>query len=90
MLQAEDYERAIISPAVDMVTVVLEAAAKTPSVQRVIITSSCVTLVPFEWNFAPDSERLYTGTSTPLLNLGTSKSDTISGRHQFEPKKALW
>lgn len=45
-----------------MVTVVLKAAADTPSIQRVVITSSCVTLIPFEWNFAPDSERVYTGT----------------------------
>jgi nucleoside-diphosphate-sugar epimerase len=43
-----------------MVTVVLKAAAGSPSVQRVVITSSCVTLVPFEWNFAPDGERVYT------------------------------
>ncbi|KAH7024507.1 uncharacterized protein B0I36DRAFT_387065 [Microdochium trichocladiopsis] len=57
--QADDYEREIIAPAVDMVTVVLEAATQTPSVRRLVITSSCVTLVPFEWNFAPDSERTY-------------------------------
>ncbi|EPE09711.1 3-beta hydroxysteroid dehydrogenase [Ophiostoma piceae UAMH 11346] len=55
-----DYEHGIVAPAVSMVTVILEAAATTPSVRRVIITSSCVTLIPFEWNYAPDSERLYT------------------------------
>ncbi|EHK20906.1 uncharacterized protein TRIVIDRAFT_50565, partial [Trichoderma virens Gv29-8] len=56
---SEDYERDIISPAISMVTIVLEAAAKILSVRRVVITSSCVTLIPFEWNLNPDSERLY-------------------------------
>jgi nucleoside-diphosphate-sugar epimerase len=39
--QSEDYERDIISPAISMVTIVLEAAAKVLSVRRVVITSSC-------------------------------------------------
>ncbi|KAL7910311.1 hypothetical protein GGI35DRAFT_448441 [Trichoderma velutinum] len=57
--ESEDYERDIISPAISMVTTVLEAAANIPSVRRIVITSSCVTLIPFEWNLNPNSERLY-------------------------------
>ncbi|RFU77339.1 nad-dependent epimerase dehydratase [Trichoderma arundinaceum] len=57
--ESEDYQIGIIKPAISMVTAVLEAATRTPSVRRIVITSSAVTLVPFEWNFNPDSERLY-------------------------------
>ncbi|KAL7934287.1 hypothetical protein V8C35DRAFT_327210 [Trichoderma chlorosporum] len=57
--ESENYEKDIISPAISMVTTVLEAAASVPSVRRIVITSSCVTLIPFEWNLNPDSERLY-------------------------------
>ncbi|KAK7909210.1 hypothetical protein PG985_015088 [Apiospora marii] len=78
--QADDYDAEIIQPAVSMVTVVLEAAAATPSVRRVVITSSCVTLVPFEWNFAPDSERLYTPYQSARHN---------SERPQFGPQGTL-
>ncbi|KEY65635.1 hypothetical protein S7711_07884 [Stachybotrys chartarum IBT 7711] len=55
-----DFENTVVKPAVSMVTVVLEAAAKAPSVRRIVITSSSVTLVPFEWNMSPNSEKLYT------------------------------
>ncbi|KAJ5344680.1 NAD(P)-binding protein [Penicillium brevicompactum] len=56
---AEDLIEGIVKPAVSMVTTVLEAAARSPSIRRVVLTSSCVTLIPFEWNMSPDSERLY-------------------------------
>ncbi|PYI27967.1 NAD(P)-binding protein [Aspergillus indologenus CBS 114.80] len=68
-LQTENYEEDIIRPAVSMVTVFLEAARRVESVRRVVVTSSCVTLIPFEWNFNPDSERIYTATDlNPTLN----------------------
>ncbi|KAL7812678.1 NAD(P)-binding protein [Trichoderma aethiopicum] len=57
--ESEDCEQDIVKPAISMINTVLEAAAKVPSVRRIVITSSCVTLIPFEWNFHPDSERLY-------------------------------
>ncbi|KAM0817383.1 hypothetical protein AB5N19_03188 [Seiridium cardinale] len=59
-IECDNYETAIIKPAISMVTTVLEAASRVPTVKRVVVTSSCVTLVPFEWNSNPDSERLYT------------------------------
>ncbi|RAH67249.1 NAD(P)-binding protein [Aspergillus aculeatinus CBS 121060] len=74
-LQTEDYEEDIILPAVSMVTVFLEAAGRVESVKRVVVTSSCVTLIPFEWNFNPDSERLYTATDlNPTLNITPASS----------------
>ncbi|KAI1878373.1 uncharacterized protein JN550_000555 [Neoarthrinium moseri] len=56
----DDYDVGVIDPAISMVKTVLEAAAQKPAIKRVVITSSCVTLIPYEWNFNPDSERLYT------------------------------
>ncbi|KAJ5744907.1 NAD(P)-binding protein [Penicillium manginii] len=57
---ATDFLEGIVKPAVDMVTNVLDAANRTPSIRRVVLTSSCVTLIPFSWNMSPDTERLYT------------------------------
>ncbi|KAL5337888.1 NAD(P)-binding protein [Aspergillus crustosus] len=59
-IQTEKFQEELIDPAVSMVTVFLEAAERVKSVRRVIVTSSCVTLIPFEWNFNPDSETIYT------------------------------
>ncbi|KAL4957321.1 NAD(P)-binding protein [Aspergillus filifer] len=59
-IQTEKYEEEIIRPAVSMVTTFLEAASRVSTVKRVVITSSCVTLIPFEWNMDPDLERVYT------------------------------
>jgi nucleoside-diphosphate-sugar epimerase len=53
LLQTDDYDRDIISPAVKMTLAVLNAAHRTPSVKRVVITSSAVTLVSFAWMFGP-------------------------------------
>ncbi|KAK8109153.1 3-beta hydroxysteroid dehydrogenase/isomerase [Apiospora sp. TS-2023a] len=87
--QADDYEAEIIQPAVNMVMVVLEAASATPSVRRVVITSSCVTLIPFEWNFAPDSERLY----TLLIDLVSTTADDLNSNPKGpygSPMEAHW
>ncbi|KAJ5699389.1 hypothetical protein N7536_002402 [Penicillium majusculum] len=58
-IETDDYDVGIVKPAISMVTTVLEAAARVTSIRRVILTSSCVTLIPFEWNINPDSQRLY-------------------------------
>ncbi|KAK8016000.1 3-beta hydroxysteroid dehydrogenase/isomerase [Apiospora marii] len=87
--QADDYDAEIIQPAVSMVTVVLEAAAATPSVRRVVITSSCVTLVPFEWNFAPDSERLYTQLTKALDTTANDLNSDPKGPYG-SPMEAYW
>lgn len=51
--QTDDYDRDIISPAIKTTLAVLHAASRTPSVKRVVITSSAVTLVSFDWMFGP-------------------------------------
>ncbi|KAJ5937837.1 NAD(P)-binding protein [Penicillium verhagenii] len=56
---ADNLVEGIVKPAVSMVMAVLEAAARQPSVRRVVLTSSCVTLIPYQWNMNPDTERLY-------------------------------
>ncbi|KAL4964991.1 NAD(P)-binding protein [Aspergillus stella-maris] len=69
-VQTENYKKDIIRPAVSMVTTFLEAARRVESVKRVVITSSCVTLIPFQWNMDLDSERFYNSASdiNPTLN----------------------
>ncbi|KAJ5822549.1 NAD-dependent epimerase/dehydratase [Penicillium robsamsonii] len=67
-IETDDYDIGIVKPAISMVTTVLEAATRVTSIRRVVLTSSCVTLIPFEWNINPDSKRLYTGqSSTPSI-----------------------
>lgn len=51
--ETDDYDRDIISPAIKTTLTVLNAAHRTPSVKRVVITSSAVTLVSFAWMFGP-------------------------------------
>lgn len=41
LYQATDFLEGIVKPAVDMVTNVLDAANRTPSIRRVVLTSSC-------------------------------------------------
>ncbi|KAF2502199.1 NAD(P)-binding protein [Lophium mytilinum] len=58
--ETDDYERNIVRPGIEINTSILASAAKTPSIRRVVITSSAVTLVPFQWNLDPDSTKVYT------------------------------
>jgi nucleoside-diphosphate-sugar epimerase len=64
-LKTDDYDRDIIAPAIKVTLAVLSAAQRTPSIKRVVITSSAVTLVPFAWMFGP-------APPTPDLTLFTS------------------
>ncbi|KAJ5753520.1 NAD-dependent epimerase/dehydratase [Penicillium nucicola] len=63
-IETDDYDIGILKQTVSMVKTVLEAATRVPSIRRVVLTSSCVTLIPFEWNMNPDSERLYSVADT--------------------------
>ncbi|KAL4791909.1 NAD(P)-binding protein [Aspergillus venezuelensis] len=72
-VQTEKYEEDIIRPAVSRVTTFLEAARRVETVKRVVVTPSCVTLIPFEWNMNPDSERFYTSSDmNPTLTFTPS------------------
>ncbi|KAJ5772654.1 hypothetical protein N7520_003183 [Penicillium odoratum] len=72
--EVDDYDAGIIQPTIAMVTTVLEAANRVASVRRVILTSSCVTLIPFDWNMKPDSERLYSVTDINTSVIGPFSS----------------
>ncbi|KAL3444114.1 NAD(P)-binding protein [Aspergillus insuetus] len=84
-VQTEKYHEEIIQPAISMVTTFLEAAVRVPTVRRVVVTSSMVTLIPFEWNASPDSERVY---SSMDLNTTLSTPPT-SPMHAYWISKAL-
>lgn len=58
--QSDDYDRDIISPAVNMCTSLLASALNFPSIKRVVITSSMVTLIPFSWLSNPNTHAIYT------------------------------
>ncbi|KAF1811540.1 putative 3-beta hydroxysteroid dehydrogenase/isomerase [Eremomyces bilateralis CBS 781.70] len=89
---ADDYERNIISPAVGMITSLLNSAIKVPTIKRLIITSSMTTLIPFEW-FAKPEGRIYTAkdrnlnprrsVSLPMEAYWTSKALARNAVHDF-------
>ena len=59
-LSAEDYERDIITPAVKGSTNILKAAAKEPSVKRIVVTSSQMAIIPWEEVIAAGNDHVYT------------------------------
>lgn len=52
---AENYHSALIEPAVAGTVSILKAAIKTPSIKRVVITSSIVAIVPSKYFFDEDT-----------------------------------
>jgi len=70
MLQASDYQKDIIQPAVKGTTGILYSAKKFPSVRRIVITSSLAALIPYEYYFTKDFSKVFTGKhqSTPSHN----------------------
>ncbi|KAL2068184.1 hypothetical protein VTL71DRAFT_16282 [Oculimacula yallundae] len=61
-VETNNYERDIVQPALGVTSSVLTAAKRTPTIKRVVITSSAVTLIPFSWLSAP-TINLYTSAS---------------------------
>ena len=57
---SEDDEATIVKPAVAGTLNILEAANKSPSVKRVVITSSVIAVVPWVPFIAEESEKVYT------------------------------
>ncbi|KAJ4295539.1 hypothetical protein N0V90_007552 [Kalmusia sp. IMI 367209] len=90
--ESDDYDRDIIDPAVQMCTAMLHSAKKAPSVKRVIITSSMVTLIPFSWLANPD-DKTYTAAdinpnptrtvSSAMEAYWTSKALARTAAHDF-------
>ena len=60
LLSAEDHERDIITPAVKGTTNILKAAAKEPSVKRIVVTSSQSAIIAWEDAVAADNDHIYT------------------------------
>ena len=60
LISAENLERDIITPAVKGTTNILKAAAKEPSVKRIIVTSSQIAIIPWEEAIASDNDHVYT------------------------------
>ncbi|KAF3404436.1 hypothetical protein DPV78_003215 [Talaromyces pinophilus] len=52
-IESDDYDRDIVNPSLKVTLSILNAAHRTPSINRVVITSSTVTLVSFAWMFGP-------------------------------------
>ena len=55
----DHYERDIIEPAIKGTVGILSSAAKAPSVKRVVITSSCIAVIPWEDFIAKESEHIF-------------------------------
>lgn len=67
--QTDDYIRDIVQPPLDMESSLLWSAFNTPSVRRVVITSSAVTLVPLSWIASSDTDTVFTSQD---LNMDTA------------------
>ncbi|PON28857.1 hypothetical protein TGAM01_v201965 [Trichoderma gamsii] len=58
--ETDDYSRDIVQPPLDMESSLLESALNAPSVRRVVITSSAVTLIPLSWLASSDVDTVFT------------------------------
>ncbi|KAL7919988.1 hypothetical protein ACQKWADRAFT_299835 [Trichoderma austrokoningii] len=58
--ETDDYSRDIVQPPLDMESSLLDSALNVPSVRRVVITSSAVTLIPLSWLASSDVDTLFT------------------------------
>ncbi|KAJ5770048.1 NAD(P)-binding Rossmann-fold containing protein [Penicillium nucicola] len=54
-IKPEDYESALVEPAVAGTINILKAAINSPSIKRVVITSSVVAMVPMEYMFEKEA-----------------------------------
>lgn len=95
--QTDDYNRDIVQPPLDMESSLLVSALNAPSVRRVVITSSAVTLIPLSWVASSDvdtvfkSRDLNTDTAPPYHNsmeaYWASKALARNHVHEFLSQK---
>jgi nucleoside-diphosphate-sugar epimerase len=86
-LQTDNYDGDIIDPALNVTRSILDAASRTPSIKRVVITSSAVTLIPFAFMFgAPNSPPDLTLFTPEHVNLNLSKPYGSSMEAYFASK----
>jgi nucleoside-diphosphate-sugar epimerase len=67
--QTDDYNRDIVQPPLDIESSLLNSALSAPSVRRVVITSSAVTLIPMSWLASSDVDTVF---SSQDLNKDTA------------------
>ncbi|KAL9487784.1 hypothetical protein ACSS6W_000061 [Trichoderma asperelloides] len=79
-ISTDNYDRDIVQPPLDMESSLLGSAFNTPSVRRIIITSSAVTLIPLSWIATSDNDTVFTSQD---LN-----TDTAPPYHN--PMEAYW
>ncbi|KAH7390203.1 hypothetical protein BKA64DRAFT_645125 [Cadophora sp. MPI-SDFR-AT-0126] len=59
-LETDNYKRDVIDPAIIATVGILRSAAKTPSVKRVVITSSIATILTWEYIISDDYTKVFT------------------------------
>ncbi|UKZ61318.1 uncharacterized protein TrAtP1_002584 [Trichoderma atroviride] len=90
--ETDDYIRDIVQPPLDMESSLLKSALNTPSVCRVVITSSVVTLTPLSWLASSDVDTVFTSrdlntdTAPPYYNAMEAywASKTLARKHVHE------
>ncbi|KAH6628995.1 hypothetical protein C7974DRAFT_471887 [Boeremia exigua] len=91
-----EFKRDIIDPAIDSTTGILKSAAKTPSVRRVVFTSSIAPLLSVEYIMSDDLSKVFTAQDTypppdletaqfafPLQAYAAAKSHALAISEQF-------
>jgi nucleoside-diphosphate-sugar epimerase len=61
--EGDDFEKALVTPAVVGTRNIITAAQKAGSVKRVVITSSIVAVISFSEMMSPNNEKVYTASS---------------------------
>ncbi|EHK42412.1 hypothetical protein TRIATDRAFT_310002 [Trichoderma atroviride IMI 206040] len=92
IIHTDDYIRDIVQPPLDMESSLLKSALNTPSVRRVVITSSVVTLIPLSWLASSDVDTVFTSrdlntdTAPPYHNAMEAywASKTLARKHVHE------
>ncbi|KAH7033995.1 hypothetical protein B0J12DRAFT_744734 [Macrophomina phaseolina] len=84
---SDDFKRDIIDPAIMATVGILSAAAKVPSIKRVVITSSIATMLTTEYLRSGDTERVFTENDnyTPAEGIAQFESPL----HAYAVGKAL-
>ncbi|OAL45527.1 NAD(P)-binding protein [Pyrenochaeta sp. DS3sAY3a] len=94
-LTTDDYKRDVIDPAIQATMGILRSAAKSPSVKRIVITSSMATLLTMEYVMSDDYERVFTANDTypppdvtghfiaPIEAYAVGKSHALAASERF-------
>ncbi|KAL1793839.1 hypothetical protein ACET3X_007260 [Alternaria dauci] len=91
----DDFKRDIIDPAIGSTSSILRSAAKTPSVRRIVFTSSVAPLLSLEYIMSDDFTKVFTAYDTypppdlssqfsvPLQAYAAAKSHALAVSEQF-------